>query len=1253
MVTWVKAQDIENWASRVTARYLLPELVRKLIYATIQNPQANSFPSSESVQSGGWDGWVETSTGSTFVPDGISGWELSTEKDVKGKLESDFEKRTGDPLEIDSSSSTFVFVTPRRWSGKRSWTKKTAGLRKWKSVKVIDADDLEQWIETAPAVGAWFARQIGIFPDNVEALSDFWQRWSGTTKPALPSSLLLSRRSSEIRRVQDWLRRPPSVLPISADTDDEAIAFVAAVLESGDEATRTAAYSRALLVNDEISWRYLSALREPMTLIPRFSVSSAGLLSSTSHRVLRVLVPRDAAAQTVRLSTVQWEDISKSLQDSGIDEERADRLGRHSGKRLSVLRRMLEPVPDAPMPDWALPAYASSVAVFALIGGWDDSKEGDREFVEAVSGQPYELLQRTAVRWVNTSDPLLRNYGERWELISRLDAWSLLDAAITKPQMARFLQAAVNVLGELNPRYELPPEERIAASLRGKVLRYSEFLREHIASTLALMSACGRARLPAYGASLPDQLANASVRRLLENNASPHFWASISDVLPTLAEAAPDVVLHFIEEAARLEPSPILEMFVEEGFMGSSPYTGLLWALERVAWEPRYLTRVSLILATLARIDPGGHMSNRPLNSLNGIFLFWYPQTRATFEQRLASLDEVVRREPEVAWKLLIELLPERHSIAIPTVRPNWREWASGWTPGVLRSEYGRGIEYIAEKVLQLVGQDGLRWKQLLEHLDDLPPSQLTQTVDRLRAVSPLLEGEDRLQIWNCLRGLLNRHNQYGKQGGWGLPDAVLDNLGQTYEQLVPQRPQRFAWLFSSNPTPPYVSSPDWRAEQAIIDQEQSQAACELLKLSIDNILAFAEGVERPDWLGRVIGRDEGAASVELEMMREAFRNGTDALVAFGAGFVAGRAQREGDSWKSKYLPHGELTDWETAAKASFLLGLPQTSETWDLVAACGEQTSNSYWQRVFVHYSPDPKDAEIAARKLSEVGRPYAALDTLSLHVRNGMTEVAPELLYQVLEDASKKSAGEEQWVHLGSLEYHIGEALLALANSEKITKQNLLRLEWHFLPLLRHTHSPKTLHAALATDPQFFIDVVSILYRAENEPKVEREFSEQETARIHNCHELLHTWSRIPGFSENGALDQAQLFAWVEEAQRLAREAKRLSIAEQCIGNILAHAPRDEDGVWPHKAVRELIETVRSEHVEQGIHIGVCNNRGMTSRAIGEGGEQERELSASYHRQGDQLVNKWPRTAGVLYGLADAFDHQAYWHDLRAEED
>ena len=98
--------------------------------------------------------------------------------------------------------------------------------------------------------------------------------------------------------------------------------------------------------------------------------------------------------------------------------------------------------------------------------------------------------------------------------------------------------------------------------------------------------------------------------------------------------------------------------------------------------------------------------------------------------------------------------------------------------------------------------------------------------------------------------------------------------------------------------------------------------------------------------------------------------------------------------------------------------------------------------------------------------------------------------------------------------------------------------------------------------------------------------------------------------------------------------------------------HALADpDDKVWPHRAIRDGLETWKSQEIERGIIIGKLNSRGVTKRAPLDGGKQERALAGSL-REDASKVNAWPRTKLMLIGLAEHWEHSAEREDQHVEE-
>ena len=94
----------------------------------------------------------------------------------------------------------------------------------------------------------------------------------------------------------------------------------------------------------------------------------------------------------------------------------------------------------------------------------------------------------------------------------------------------------------------LAPTDRWKAAIEGKALRHSADLHGGVARSLALLGTHGHDIAPSGGPS-GTEWAYYAVRDLLEDtnaDATGDTWASLSGLLPLLAEAAPDVFAHAV-----------------------------------------------------------------------------------------------------------------------------------------------------------------------------------------------------------------------------------------------------------------------------------------------------------------------------------------------------------------------------------------------------------------------------------------------------------------------------------------------------------------------------------------------------------------------------------------------------------------------------------------------------------------------------------------------------------------------------------
>lgn len=157
----IDSTDLIHWADRHASRGALPELVRRLLRQR-EPVRWIDMPCGDSVGKPGWDGLVTAGPGGHFAPEGLSCWEMGTSGDAGGKANDDYRTRTEATPPARRAATAFVFVTPRRWPGKRGWIDARAAEGAWREVRAYDADDLERWLDELPPVARWFAAtQLG------------------------------------------------------------------------------------------------------------------------------------------------------------------------------------------------------------------------------------------------------------------------------------------------------------------------------------------------------------------------------------------------------------------------------------------------------------------------------------------------------------------------------------------------------------------------------------------------------------------------------------------------------------------------------------------------------------------------------------------------------------------------------------------------------------------------------------------------------------------------------------------------------------------------------------------------------------------------------------------------------------------------------------------------------------------------------------------------------------------------------------
>ncbi|MBR2883416.1 MAG: hypothetical protein IKB93_01370 [Clostridia bacterium] len=134
-------------------------------------------------------------------------------------------------------------------------------------------------------------------------------------------------------------------------------------------------------------------------------------------------------------------------------------------------------------------------------------------------------------------------------------------------------------------------------------------------------------------------------------------------------------------------------------------------------------------------------------------------------------------------------------------------------------------------------------------------------------------------------------------------------------------------------------------------------------------------------------------------------------------------------------------------------------------------------------------------------------------------------------------------------------------------------------------------------------------------NNDVVDAEDSKQKEYRISLFYNALNKIKRLPG--QNGDnVDVDKFNSWIKTVLDLAKELNYSRACEIQIGTLLSYSPKDEDGVWPHKCVRDFIEQHSTKVINDHICMGIHNQRGVYTVTGGDEKIELQQLIASMQK-------------------------------------
>lgn len=887
--------------------------------------------------------------------------------------------------------------------------------------------------------------------------------------------------------------------------------------------------------------------------------------------------------------------------------------------------------------DWNQHKYASELAIANLLGAWNELNDADLQIVRQLANE------EDYAKWIPKLREMLQQaispvtfMNGKWQVMDRKGMWQALGGRVFDDTLDALKQCAVTVLSERDPQFDLSPDKRYAANIYGKVLKYSTRLREGLAETLALLGTNPGALThfsPQHPGWKPQDTATLAVREIFEN-ADWVLWGSLNGLLPVLAEAAPNEFLDAVENALDQSPCPFDELFSQEGdgTWGGNYLTGLLWALETLAWDADYLIRVCVILGELAERDPGGNTLNRPANSLTTILLPWQSNTTAPINKHEVAVKTLMDEVPDVAWNLLISLLLCQMSFG--TRKPEWMDTVpNDWEDLVTQEKHSKQVASYAEIAISMASNDIDKLTELVGDLNSLPQPSLDKLLAHLSSEEICGKPEDqRLKLWTQLTEFASNHRRFS-DAEWALSDNIVSKIETVAAKLAPENPFYFhRKLFSYKARNDYYKRRETqKGQQQELDQRRQQAIKEILADGgMDMVLQFAESVEAPWFVGHCLG-NIAQAETDKHILPALLETENTKLALLASAYVSCRQDVNGWEWADGF----DKSNWSITQISQFLSYLPLAKETWTRAKDWLGSDEKEYWNKISANQYPIDDDFGFAIDKLIAYDRPHTAIEWLSDKKPLDKTRSVKALRAAI----SSEEPPQEMGTHT------IIEIIKVLQDAPEIDPDDLFQIEWAYLRLLDRYASPKSLENRLASDPDFFCEVIRLIYRSKKETESPKEFSEQEKAIAENAYKLLDNWRTLPGTQSNGQFLPEQFTEWLNRTKEACAESGHLEAALRRIGKVLIHAPSDPEGLWIHRTVASALNAKDAEKMRDSFWIGIVNSRGV--HTIDPTGKPERELAQKYKQKAEEVENAgYHRFADTLRKLAEGYEREAEIH-------
>ena len=160
--------------------------------------------------------------------------------------------------------------------------------------------------------------------------------------------------------------------------------------------------------------------------------------------------------ETITLPTIDRDGQVKSLIESGVSRDDAEKYSRESARNITILKKLLGfPQYKA---KWFVKENIREIIPALLLGRWNETFVGDIELIEKLSEQKYSDYLITLNKWKHFEESPIIQIGETWRLTSPLDLWTNLSFQLASKDFQNIQECFLLAFKNGNPITE--PEDK-------------------------------------------------------------------------------------------------------------------------------------------------------------------------------------------------------------------------------------------------------------------------------------------------------------------------------------------------------------------------------------------------------------------------------------------------------------------------------------------------------------------------------------------------------------------------------------------------------------------------------------------------------------------------------------------------------------------------------------------------------------------------------------------------------------------------